>query len=175
MEPRALVLVLMLRSALVALAQFSDEPQGFATVGGTAFCQGVTIHGAQKADVVSAARVGSNCARIRIPWRVVQRDPIRREEFCQTDSPDTLRSRCDQIRGRGDGMSAAHVRRACWEAEVKGRLQFVEEDELVYGVADPKFKLVGVIGEGTTWSLPLIRDDEGATSRREHRGYGLLP
>lgn len=137
---------------------YVDEPQGFATVGGSQFCQGVTIHGAQQKDVISAASVGSNCARVRIPWLVIQREPIRRSELCQTDPPDTLRQRCDQA-GRGDPTNAANVRRACWEAEAKARLQFVEVDEQVYGVADPKFSLIGVLGEGFVWSLPVIDDD----------------
>lgn len=159
MDARSVAVVLVVQYALATLAQFADEPQGFATIGGAGFCQGVTIHGPNKQDVLSAAQVGSNCARIRIPWLVVQRHPIKADELCQTDPPETLRKRCDQI--PGDGMTAAHVRRACWEAEVKGRLQFVEVDEIVYGVADPKFKLMASIGEGTSWSLPLIEEDAG--------------
>lgn len=142
---------------LVALARASDhEPQGFATPGGTNFCQGVTLHGGGKHDVVSAAKLGSNCARVRIPWLVVQREPIRRSELCSTDSPAMLRNRCDH---QNVGPDAANVRRACWEAETKGKLQFVEIDELVYAVADPKFKLVALLGEGTSWSLPVVEDD----------------
>lgn len=150
---------LQIAAAYVLLTRaFDEEPQGFGTVGGTQFCQGVTIHGAGKSDIVSAARVGSNCARLRIPWLVVQPEPIKRSEFCQTDSPATLRQRCDEAHA-GEAMGAANMRRACWENEAKGRLQFVDVDELVYSVADPKFSLLAVLGEGTVWSLPVIDDD----------------
>merc|ERR1712166_1056689 len=113
-----MLLVLQILTAVVlgVVRAYVDEPQGFATAGGSQFCQGVTIHGAHKRDVVSAALIGSNCARVRIPWLVIQREPIRRSEFCQTDPPETLRQRCDQA-GRGDPTNAANVRRPCWEAE----------------------------------------------------------
>jgi len=146
-----------LLSFLLGVRTFDEDPLGFATVGSAPFCQGATIHGSNAKDIVSAQRIGSNCARVRIPWLVVQRDPVLRSDFCQTDPPEALRRRCDHPNTGAPG--AASVQRACWEREVKGRLQFVEVDDLIYSVVDPKFHVVAVIGEGTLWSLPVIEDN----------------
>jgi len=146
-----------LLALFLGVRTFDEDPLGFATVGSTPFCQGATIHGSSTADVVGAQRVGSNCARVRIPWLVVQRDPILRSDFCQTDPPEALRSRCDNPNTGAPG--AASVQRACWEKEAKGRLQFVEVDDIIYSVVDPKFHVVAVLGEGTVWSLPVIEDN----------------
>merc|ERR1711939_59374 len=102
---------------------------------------GATLHGPYRADLKFLQKLNANAVRVRIPWKLVQKDDIK--DANEIDRIVVMRSR------------NYYGAMEWWERESKTH-NYPQADEVIFSVVDTGFDVVAVIGEGTVWSMPTV-------------------